>query len=441
MKRKVTNWTNYPIVEAEVRNVNFDSEIEQLVNEEEAIIVRGNGRCYGDASLSDTIISTLDYKNILSFDADQGVIVCESGILLSDMLDFLVPKGWFLPVTPGTKFITLGGAVASDVHGKNHHFDGSISEHIDYLEVQTDQGVLRCSNKENEELFVYTCGGMGLTGVILRVALRLKKIETSKIKFKSIKIENLKEAFEKFEQYQHYTYCMAWIDCYRSSEKTRGRSIIMMGEHALESEIPKTKDPLALPNKKKLNIPFFFPGFVLNKLSIKIFNFLYYHKQRKKEVDAFVDYDSFFYPLDSIYNWNRMYGKKGFVQYQFVLPLESSYEGLEKILEKINARGFGSFLAVLKLFGKQDSPVSFPMEGYTLALDFAIKKGLFEFLEELDEIVIALGGRLYLTKDARMSLSTYKATYKNAEEIKSIISKYNSKGKFSSFLSKRLNII
>jgi decaprenylphospho-beta-D-ribofuranose 2-oxidase len=416
---KISNWGNYPTIESKFTALEFEDEIQAYMLRQEHFITRGNGRCYGDSALHTHILSTLKFNKILSFDTQNGIITCQSGVLLSDILEVTVPYGFFLPVTPGTKFITVGGAVAADVHGKNHHAEGCFSNHVVYFELLTPTNeIVRCSKTENNNLFYATCGGMGLTGVILNVCFTLKKIETAYIRMESIKARNLDEIMSLFEASQSWTYTMAWLDCLQKG-KDLGRSIMMRGEHALIQELPQNKKatPLLLKEKPKLDIPFYFPDFVLNTFSVKAFNFLYYHKQIPKQKNQTVPYEPFFYPLDAIHHWNKMYGKKGFTQYQFVLPKEHSKEGLSLMLNRISKSGQGSFLVVLKLFGKGNplAPLSFPMEGYTLALDFKIQKGVFELLNELDKIVLDLGGRLYLAKDARMSATFFKETYSHID--------------------------
>lgn len=441
MKEKIANWGNYPVVESDVRSFSFAEQLNEVLLNNDEVIARGNGRCYGDASLAKNTISTLKYDKILSFDIEKGIFECQSGLTLDKILEVIVPKGWFLPVTPGTKFITVGGAVASDVHGKNHHVDGSFSAHVIDMDILLGDGnVLTCSSAVNSDLFRATCGGMGLTGIITRVKFGLKKIETSYIKQKQIKARNLEEVIQLFEDYKHYTYSVAWIDCLKKG-KSFGRSILILGEHAKLEELPakKKKDPLTLPNKKQINFPFTLPSFVLNQFSVKTFNFLFYGKNFKREINNVVSYEPFFYPLDAVLHWNRMYGKPGFVQYQFVLPLESK-QGLVEILKRISDRNMGSFLTVLKVFGEQDDLISFPKKGYTLALDFPVRKGLFEFLDELDEIVLNYGGRIYLSKDARMKPEIFWRSYPNVKTFMEIVKKYNPNNKINSLQALRLNL-
>lgn len=442
MKKQIANWGNYPSIESDEKLFTFTEETVAYVQENKSFITRGNGRCYGDASLADHTLSTLKFNKILFFDADNGFFECQSGLTLDKILTIIVPKGWFLPVTPGTKFITVGGAVASDVHGKNHHIDGCFSAHVTEMDVAgTDGKIITCSKNENADLFWATCGGMGLTGIILRVKFDLKKIETSYIKQKQIKAKNLEEIIRLFDEYKHYTYSVAWIDCLKKG-KSFGRSILMLGEHATLDDLPagKKDKPLQLPKNKQITFPFNLPSFVLNKLTVKAFNFLFYGKNFKREINNVVSYEPFFYPLDAILHWNRGYGKKGFIQYQFVLPLESK-EGLIEILKRISDKGLGSFLAVLKVFGKQDDLISFPMEGFTLALDIPVRKGLFEVLDELDQLVLNYGGRLYMSKDARMKPEVIQAGYKKLPEFLAIIRKYNPDKKFNSQQAERLGLL
>ena len=441
MKKQIANWGNYPVIESDEKMFCFDEQLQQLIKESDYFIPRGNGRCYGDASLAAQTISTLKFDKILSFDVSAGIFECQSGLTLDQVLEVVVPEGWFLPVTPGTKFITIGGAVSSDVHGKNHHVDGSFSNHIVDMDVALADGkVVTCSPYLLPDLFEATCGGMGLTGIITRVKFRLKKIETSYIKQKQVKADNLEEIINLFDKYKHYTYSVAWIDCLKKG-KNFGRSILMLGEHASLNDLNdnQKKNPLKLPSKKQITFPFNLPSWILNALTVKMFNFLFYGKNFKKEINNIVSYEPFFYPLDVMLQWNRMYGKKGFVQYQFVLPLHAK-KGLVEILHRISDKNMGSFLTVLKVFGKQQSMISFPNEGYTLALDFPVRNGLFDFLDELDSIVLQYGGRIYMSKDARMKPGVLVQGYPRLEEFKAVVKKYNPAQKIRSAQSDRLLI-
>jgi len=374
---KICNWGKYPCTHAEVSEDRHIANVAGIVASSSTMIARGNGRSYGDSSLATNIFSTLQLNKILYFDTEKGIVKAESGVVLDDLLQIIVPRGFFLPVTPGTRFVTLGGAVAANVHGKNHHKNGGFGSFVDEIEmILADGTITKCSPNSNSKLFSETIGGMGLTGVITTVTIRLKPTETAYIKQKSIKAKNLSHVISLLEENQDSTYSVAWIDCLARG-RSMGRSILLLGEHAYFDDLTKNQKPLLPHRTKRLNVPFVFPSFVLNKWSIKAFNFMYYQKHPSAEKNGLVHYAPFFYHLDAIGNWNRIYGKQGFTQYQFVLPFDKGKEGLEKIMKKITDSGFGSFLAVLKTLGESEnlcSPLSFPMPGYTLALDFKIAK-------------------------------------------------------------------
>lgn len=443
MKKKIANWGNYPVVESEEYSFTSTKDLNKLLSDDrDSFIPRGNGRCYGDASLGHRVISSLNFDHVISFDHARGIFDCESGITLDQILEIIVPKGWFLPVTPGTKYITIGGAIASDVHGKNHHVEGSFSNHILDMDVMLASGeIITCSEEYNNEVFEISCGGMGLSGIILRAKFKLKKITSSYIHQTQIKAGDLHELMELFHEYKKHTYTMAWIDCLKGG-KQYGRSILMAGEHADVEElaIKQRSHFLNAANDTLFTFPGNLPSFFLNKYSVKSFNFFYYHKNLKKFNENIIPYDPFFFPLDKVLKWNRGYGKKGFLQYQFVLPMESSEKGMKEILFRIRENGMGSFLAVFKVFGKQSRLISFAREGCTLALDFPIRNGLFPFLDELDKVVLDYGGRLYLTKDARMKPEIFWNSYPNAQKFYDLVKKYNPDHKFRSLQSDRLEI-
>ncbi|MBD78947.1 MAG: FAD-linked oxidase [Crocinitomicaceae bacterium] len=435
---KIANWSNYPIVDSQISSYTDSGKLPFS----EAFITRGNGRCYGDSSLNNQIASMLSYNKALEFDIQNGVFTCQAGMTLDRVLEIIVPNGWFLPVTPGTKFISVGGAVASNVHGKNHHYDGCFNDHVVSLDLLTASGeIVTCSSEENVELFETTSGGMGLTGMILQVTFRLKKIESSFIDQRSIKAKNLDELVDLFRENENATYSVSWIDCLQTG-KSKGRGLILLGEHARIDQLntKQGKNPLKLHQASKVTFPLNAPPNSTNKITVKAFNTAYYGKQLSKEQHSIIHYDPFFYPLDAILKWNRIYGKKGFLQYQFVIPFGQSNEGMQRVLDKIREYGHASPLVVLKLFGKQDDFISFPMEGFTLALDFPIRRGLFEFLDALDKMILDLGGRHYLTKDARMAKETFFKGYPNAEEFVRRIKKYNPNYLFSSLQSERLGL-
>jgi decaprenylphospho-beta-D-ribofuranose 2-oxidase len=425
---KTSGWGRYPIIESKQLGTELDGWWKQ------PFISLGNARSYGDAALSDYQLPTQRYNRFLAFDERGGLLTCEAGVLLSDIVDALLPRGWFLTVTPGTKLITVGGAIASDVHGKNHHVQGCFSQCVEWFDLLLPNNeMLRCSSTENSELFRATCGGMGLTGVILRAAFHLKSVRSQWIRQTTIKTSSLKETFEAFEKNSTYTYSVAWIDCLAKGDQL-GRSLLMLGEFSDDGD-------LAYVSKPKKTIPFNLPSFALNSLSVKAFNNLYYGKTTKEQSTQKVDVDTFFYPLDAINHWNRIYGKNGFVQFQFILPKAVSLDGLTQVLSRISEVGMGSFLAVLKLYGPENKNwLSFPMEGYSLALDFKMQGGLAEFLSELTNQVIALGGRIYLAKDALLTKEQFEQSYAKTEEFRALRKKLGLSEHFVSLQSKRLGL-
>ena len=427
-------WGKYPKIDCRRLTFDRESKLEEIIRDEKELIPYGNGRSYGDSALSEVILCTRAHDCFLDFDESTGMLRVESGVLLSEIVEHFVPRGWFLRVTPGTKLITVGGAIAGDVHGKNHHIEGCFSECVQSFRLMLANGeVLTCTKEGTPELWRATCGGMGLTGVILDATISLKRINSRNIQQSTIKTKNLEETFEAFERYGESPYSVAWIDCLAKGDEI-GRCLLMTGDFADDGEL----DYRLKPQK---SIPFDFPGFALNNWSVKAFNWLYYNRVGERVSQQKVDIDSFFYPLDAIGEWNRIYGKGGFTQYQFILPKESSYKGLREILSLIAESGKGSFLAVLKLYGEaNDNWLSFPMRGYSLALDFKIEKGLFELLDRLDAIVAEYGGRIYLSKDARVSKELFECGYPRIETFREFRREHAMDRKFNSLQSRRVEI-
>lgn len=428
----LNSWGMYPNIKNSSFSLRDKKEVLNYLENTKELIPFGNGRSYGDSALNNDILYCKSYNYFLNFDQKKGILHVQSGVMLSEIIEVFVPKGWFLKVTPGTKLITIGGAIASDVHGKNHHIEGCFSECVEEFSLLLPDGSIEIC-KKGDELFLATCGGMGLTGVILDAKISLKKIKSKFINQTTIKTKNLKETFEAFEKNRDKPYSVAWIDCLAKGDNI-GKCLLMVGDFASDGK-------LDFKEKKKKNIPFNFPSFALNNLSVKAFNWLYYKKAPDGISQQKVDIDTFFYPLDAINNWNRIYGKGGFTQYQFILPKEKSFDGLKEILEAISFSGKGSFLAVLKLYGKaNENYLSFPLEGYSLALDFKIEKGLFALLDKLDKIVLKYNGRIYLTKDVRVSKETFEQGYPKIEEFRALREKYGMDKKFNSIQSKRVEI-
>ena len=337
----LSGWGLYPVEDCFIYRPERVQDLERILSsgQQSSYIARGLGRSYGDTALNKSAGVLLNelFNHFLSFDASTCILECEAGVSLEEISQHLVPKGFFLPVTPGTKFVTVGGAIANDIHGKNHHKDGCFSEHVlDFQLMIADGSIQTCSRDENADIFWGTIGGIGLTGFILSARIRMQRVETGYIAVDYRKARNLDEALKLFtEGDNNYQHSVAWIDCLASGGSL-GRSVLMRGNHATRAELPKNiGDPLRIPVKRKLNVPFTFPSFALNQLSIALFNNVYY-ASFKDNSHKIVGYDSFFYPLDAVQNWNRIYGKKGFVQYQAVLPPETSREGLVALLEKLS---------------------------------------------------------------------------------------------------------
>lgn len=428
---ELSGWGRYPRMQAHVELPLSKSECAQAVHRASPLIARGWGRSYGDSALGREVLSTRHLDHFEAFDAVGGLLTCAAGISLDAILSAMVPRGWFLPVTPGTRFVSLGGAIASDVHGKNHHRDGTLSAHLERIELLLGNGErVFASPSEHPELFRATCGGMGLTGVIVSASLRLRRIASSDIIQTVIRLRSLDEALEAFEANAACAYSVAWIDCLAGGASL-GRSLLMLGDHA-------TDGPLAVQSRRPLPVPFDLPAGLLNRGSARAFNALYYGRVWRDRVTSRIPFEPFFYPLDALSGWNRLYGKPGFVQYQCVLPAAA---GLREVLACVAGSGRGAFLAVLKLFGAANaSPLSFPMQGYTLALDFRAEPQVFELLDALDRIVLFHGGRLYLAKDARMTESTFKASYPRWDEFEQVRARWYAHGKFASAQSLRLGL-
>jgi len=409
----LSGWGRYPVLNTSLHAPRSLSALQDAVRSERSLIARGNGRAYGDSAINPAAtLETRHLNRMLAFDPANGQLIAEAGVLLGDVIAAFLRRGWFPLVTPGTKFVTLGGAVAADVHGKNHHKDGSFRSCVDWIDVMDATGdVTRCSRAEQPALFEHTLGGMGLTGVITQAAIRLQRVESAWIRQTTHPAANLKTAMDVFEANHQATYSVAWIDCLAGGADL-GRSLVMLGEHARLEDLPhdRRRMPFDMPGKTKRTVPFDFPGFALNALAVRAFNALYYRMGSRRTGQRLVDIDTYFYPLDAILEWNRIYGRKGFAQFQCVLPLDASEAGLSALLEAISEEGAGSFLAVLKRFGAQDSAFSFPMEGYTLALDFPINTRTLRLLAELDRITLDHGGRFYLAKDSHMSAKTFSAS-------------------------------
>lgn len=414
-----TSWANYPTATPrKVIPLHWQPEQLPLDQAEGTVLPFGYGRSYGDSCLNNgnTLLDATQMRRFIHFDAEQGLLRCESGVMLAEILDIIVPQGWFLPVTPGTKFVSIGGAIANDVHGKNHHVMGTFGRHVTQFELLRSDGKYLCSPTENSDLYRATIGGLGLTGLIVWAEFRLQPIPGPNIAQEVIKFGSVEEFFEISEESNdHYKYSAAWIDCLATG-KNLGRGWFTRGNFAWQKERPGGLDL----SKIKPIVPFDFPEFALNRFSVQAFNQVLYHKQVTKRVRNVVHYEPFFYPLDSIHHWNRIYGKRGFLQYQCVVPYKTDLTPIRNILKTIAASGEGTFLVVLKTFGDVTSPgmLSFPRPGVTLALDFAMQgESTLRLCERLDQIVRGTGGTVYPAKDARMSAESFQSYYPQWREF------------------------
>ncbi len=408
------------------------------------LLPRGLGRSYADqaTNLNRSIVKMEKLNRFISFDQEKGILECEAGANLEDIIQYLAPRGWFPMITPGTKYITIGGAIANDVHGKAHHADGSFVNCVyDFTIMLADGRILKASREENSDLFWANFGGLGLLGTILTARIQLRKIETTYFVQKAVAAKNLDAMLDAIDESdKDYSSSVAWLDS-MAKGASLGRGVLTMGNHAKLADLPANlkADPLKLGKKAKLSVPFYLPSFSLNTLSVKVLNTALYIMQKGGKPIA--HYDKFFYPLDMINNWNRGYGKRGFIQYQFVIPMENGRENIRKILTEITKSNCVPFLNVLKKFGKgQGGLLSFPFEGYTFAIDFPIKDQLKPFTQKLDQMVLSMGGRIYLGKDAYLDEATFKAMYPQYKEWLEIKRKYDSNNVFSSDLSRRIGL-
>ena len=403
----------------------------------ERTLARGAGRSYGDSAINDggRVILTERLDRILSFDAETGDIVVEPGVTFRDLLDIFLPRGFITPVSPGTAFATIGGAVANDVHGKNHDVVGSFGDHVHWIDLLVPSGkVVRVSPDDNEALFRATIGGIGLTGVIRAVCFRLMRVTSNAVDLRRQRMRNLDAFLEAFDDMPSgdMVYSVGWIDGLVSGNAL-GRGILETATPASESVAPRQQRSRA--------VPFDFPGIVLNPLSIRAFNGWYYSRVSDSGQTSTVPYDEFLYPLDSLLEWNRIYGKRGFHQFQCVLPRKGGQSGLRSLLEAISSARRGSFLAVIKTLGREGpGHLSFPMEGYTLAMDFPNRRGVHDLLARLERITRDHGGRIYLAKDSALSADGFAEMYPRLDDFRKVLAQVDPKGRMISDMARRLNI-
>ncbi|MCB0736334.1 MAG: FAD-binding oxidoreductase [Bacteroidetes bacterium] len=437
LKKKISlsGWGNYPQIETSTRN--FRGRRTDVTQNS---IARGLGRSYADQAVcaNGTTLLTTGYNRILEFNQDTGRLTCQAGCSLETIINIATPKGWFPTVCPGTKFITIGGAIANDVHGKGHHTTGSFANSVIEMQLLLSSGEnLTLSRTENSDLFWATVGGLGLTGIITTATIQLTKIETSYYSHKSLSFNNLKECIELFiENDKIYNFSVGWLNT--TSKKHSG--VITFGNRLRSSEIDTNATQLlAVHKNQKLLLPLYLPTFALNKTSISLLNQVLKHKQEKKH--NFIHYDPFFFPLDIIGNWNKGYGKDGFIQYQFVLPTQSSYSGISAIFKLLSSKKLTPFLNVIKQFGEaNEALLSFPEKGITVALDFKFSIETIKVLQELNQVVINFGGKVYLAKDAVLDYNSFLAMYPKAFEFLNIKNKFDATGVYNSAIAQRIGL-
>ncbi|MBF9036445.1 FAD-binding protein [Rhodobacterales bacterium HKCCE2091] len=436
----LSGWGGYPRIDTEVLRVRDEADVARALDGG-PLIPRGNGRSYGDSAIGAG--RTLDMRGMdrmLGF-AD-GVLTAEAGVLLSDVIEAFLPRGWFPAVTPGTRFVTLGGAIAADVHGKNHHLDGSFCDFVDWVDMIGPGGAVRRVARDDPG-FDWIRGAMGLTGIVLRAGLRLRPVESGWIRQEVRVADTLDEAVEAFESRLDAPYAVAWIDGLARGAAL-GRSVIAFGRHAARDDLPPEArtDPFAVPRRREVPVPFHLPDFALNRFTVRAFNAANLAAGRRAEAKGphLVDWARYFYPLDALKHWPRLYGRRGFMQFQCVLPLETSRAGLAALLDRIAAAGLASPLAVLKRMGPQAGRFSFPMEGYTLALDFPVSDRSLALMTALDDITDGHGGRFYLAKDSRLPARRLAATDPRVEAFRAERARSGADRVFASAQSERLKL-
>ncbi|MFB6446284.1 FAD-binding oxidoreductase [Bradyrhizobium tunisiense] len=434
----VSGWGRFPVVDSDLLRPRSFAAVGEAVAA--GTVARGNGRAYGDAAIGAVrTVAMTGFDRVRSFDPVTGRIRLEAGVLLSDLIDTFGPRGFLPFVVPGTRFISIGGAIASDVHGKNHHCEGGFGRYVDSLLLRTGQGeVIEASREQNSDAFFATVGGMGLTGIVLEATVRLRRVETGWIRERVISASDLDAAMRVLEASDDATYSVAWIDCVARG-RDLGRSLIYLGEHAGKDDLADGADAFPVGKDPGLSVPVDLPSMALNRTSVRAFNELYYRMgARRAGGSHVVSLYPYFFPLDGIGGWNRIYGKRGFLQHQCVIPESGARAVLGEILDRVARRGDASFLAVLKKLGQGDGILSFPLPGYTLALDFPMKGDILNFLDEIDRLVVAAGGRLYLAKDARQSRATFEAGYPALQRFNAIRKSLDPAGNIRSKLSQRL---
>jgi decaprenylphospho-beta-D-ribofuranose 2-oxidase len=443
----LTGWGRTAPTPAVLTPAQDDGEVRAVLEQRSprGVLARGLARSYGDAAQNagGHVLDMTAADRVLAVDLATGEVEVEAGISLDRLMTLFVPMGFFVPVTAGTRYVTVGGAIAADIHGKNHHQAGSFAQHVRWLDLLTADGrVRRVGPDADPDLFWATAGGMGLTGVILRARVRMKPIESSSILVDTDRTPDLDALMTLLTETDHrYDYSVAWIDCVAKGRRM-GRSVLTRGRFARRDELPARKqgDPLRYSGSVKLVVPNVFPPGALNLATVAAFNELWYRKAPRRKRDQLQSIPTFFHPLDGVGEWNRIYGPRGFVQYQFVVPFGEE-AAMREALVRISSSGHASFLAVLKRFGEGNpGMLSFPTPGWTLALDIPVVSGLARLLDELDELVVAAGGRIYLAKDSRVRPELFESMYPRLGDFRAVRARVDPDGVFTSDLARRLSL-
>ncbi len=435
----LTGWGRTSPSNCEIVEPSSSRDVARMLTASPTAIPRGLGRSYGDPSQNGGGV-VVDTRGLTEIGPPAQVMNLGAGVSIDELLKVSVPAGWFVPVTPGTRFVTMGGAFGADIHGKNHHSEGTFSRHVTALDMVLADGT-EISVKPGDQLFDATAGGMGLTGIITGLQLRMKPIETSRMRVTTSRLPDLDSLMAAMlEADSASTYSVAWVDTLASG-KHLGRSVLTTGEHARLDDLPRKhrSDPFAFSPKQLLGTPDIVPDWALNKWSVRAFNEVWFRKAPARPTESIQSIAAFFHPLDSVDNWNRIYGHRGFLQYQFVVEDD---DVVRHALERIAGTGCPSFLAVLKRFGAANTaPLSFPMNGWTLALDIPTSvPGLGELLDSLDEEIVAAGGRLYLAKDSRLDPRLLPAMYPRLGEFQEVRQAVDPTRKWRSDMSERLGL-
>lgn len=445
LAQNVTGWGNVVSKVNHVMRPEKYADIRNILKQKSLLLTRGQGCSYNDSAISEYyLISSQRLNKIICFDNKKGTITCEAGVTIAEILDIIIDNGWFFPTIPGTKKISIGGAIAHNIHGKNQYKHGEIINHINSITIMLDKGDIVTTNRQdNKDLFYATCGGLGLTGVILYAEIQLLPIKSKQLKSYTKSVKNIHEMISLFQEYylKNSDYMIGWLDHFATNNNI-GRGVFEAANHFVQKNEEDQSNHYSYKSKKTLNIPFFAPSYLLNKYNMAIYNMIRFHRYHQHMVEEIINFDSFFHPLDSIDNWNRLYGKRGFYQYQFLIPEHDNVSyNIADILKFIKDNKAFSYLAVIKYHRHDNALLSFSDNGYSIAMDFPNTKQIRSFLPILTKKIIAYDGKVYLAKDSFLTAYDFKKMYhEQYNSFIDYIKKFNPNYKFQSLLSNRLAI-